>query len=525
MPLPRVSGTRIRGKRYSLNLAVPVELQPRYGRDRLTDAIGTADPNAAEDAVTLAKAKFIQEISELRNEAGLQELVDQLDDEQRAIYDKAGGLEGLVNAYKTSTVSLAFMAGDIPPHEGEITDFEEEMRNAEFDAAEKALTRHARREAKTLNALGQDVPVPGGNFETLEDIARAFVVDKGWTEQNRQSMSYTMRRWREYHGDLQLQALERSHLADFASAISQLPTSTSKDIRALPMRKAMAVAKSSGLATARFKVRQRMVNHLKSIMSWGINEGKIKLRNDPWAGFKLTKPKEAHSARRKRKVPSFTPSEVRSILDHSGKTFDKKLVDYWLPPIAAYTGARCEELGQLLVGDVSSSDGIWTLSITDEDEEQTVKNAHSVRMVPVPQKIIGMGFVDFVKRRRREGGRYLFLEEFHDMQRNVRIVEMSPDARGRVTSNYGHRFSRKVLQPLGIKKPRQNFHALRHSWTDAARRARIDKEIRRLIAGRLDGADPVEDGYGDEELLRAKLEALNKMEPFVTGEEIVGPKA
>lgn len=522
MTLPTVKGTRIRGNRYSLNLAVPILLQPKYGRDRLTDAIRTADPKAAGDAVTRAKARFLEELDELKNKAGLQELVDGLPAEQRRLYEEAGGIAGLLDEYKRSSMSLTFMAGDIPPHEGEITDLEEKFRNAEFDAAEEVLTHQARQEAKTLNALGQDVPVPGGDFETLQDVAVAFVEEKEWKEQNRQSMAYTMRRWHEFHGDIELTALERSHLADFASAVKHLPTSTSKEIRALPMRKAMAVAKSRTLATAGFKVRQRMVNHLKSVMNWGINEGKIKVQSDPWAGYNLTRPSEAHSARKKNKVPAFTTDEVSLILSHVAKTFDKEFVDYWLPPLGAYTGARCEELGQLLVGDVVLVEGIWAISITDEDKEQKVKNIHSVRMVPVPRTIIGMGFIEFVSRRKQEEGRYLFLEERTDRRKNVSISEMSPDVRGRVTPNYGHRFSRKVLQPLGIKKPRQNFHALRHSWTDAAKRARIDPEIRRLIAGRLDGEDWVEDGYTEEELLKAKLEALTTMEPFVTGAASVG---
>ena len=172
MGLPKVRGTRIRKNRYSLNLAVPVVLQPKYGRDRLTNAIGTADPKKAEEAVTRAKAKFLEELEGLRNHASLQELIAQLPEDQRALFDEAGGLEGLLKAYEASMMSLTFMAGDIPPDEGASTDLEVEKQNAMFDAAENVIRQWARKEAKTLNSLGQVVSVPGGDFETIEDVSK-----------------------------------------------------------------------------------------------------------------------------------------------------------------------------------------------------------------------------------------------------------------------------------------------------------------------------------------------------------------
>jgi hypothetical protein len=61
---------------------------------------------------------------------------------------------------------------------------------------------------------------------------------------------------------------------------------------------------------------------------------------------------------------------------------------------------------------------------------------------------------------------------------------------------------------------------MRHSWTDAARRAKIDPEIRRLIAGRLDDVDvksnAVESAYGGADLLQEKLDAMIAVTPYLT---------
>lgn len=70
---------------------------------------------------------------------------------------------------------------------------------------------------------------------------------------------------------------------------------------------------------------------------------------------------------------------------------------YWLPLLGLYTGARISELAQLHTGDVqhSEEDG-WTLTIEEDPEEgQRVKNAHSVRSVPLHPELFRLGFVDY----------------------------------------------------------------------------------------------------------------------------------
>jgi len=439
-------------------------------------------------------------------------LIASLPPEQRRLFDDAGGLEGLLNAYDASKVSLTFMEGDTPLDDA-TPDLEADLRDAEDAAARKILTDVARNEARALNHFGKNVAVPGGSFDTIADVADAFVEAKSWTVQNRESMAYTMRRWREFHGDLPLAALTREQLWAFDEAVRGLPKTNSKTIRRLPMKRAIAAAKREGLEVVGYKVRERMVQHLKAVMSWGMNKGLIILPADPWAGYKIDKPKTKNAAKKTAKVQPFTPQETALILKKAA-TFAPDTIDYWLPAIAAYTGARREEIGQLRVSDIVFIDGVPCINITDDDPAQKVKNQHSVRKVPVPPAVLAMGFVELVERRRQAGGKYLFLEVKGRTTKTT--SEMAPDARGRLTEVYGMRFNRKVLEDLGIKKGRQGIHAMRHSWTDAARRAGVDKEIRRMIAGRLEGEDSTEAAYGGADLIKEKLSALTAIEPFVT---------
>lgn len=113
----------------------------------------------------------------------------------------------------------------------------------------------------------------------------------------------------------------------------------------------------------------------------------------------------------------------------------------------------------------------------------------------------------------------LFLENFTNNRTKAKALqEVRLNERGRYTETYGERFSRYVRTPLKLTDEGLVFHSFRHSWTDAARRAKIDPEIRRLIAGRLDGEDATESGYGGADLLQDKLQAMISVIPFLTME-------
>ena len=204
------------------------------------------------------------------------------------------------------------------------------------------------------------------------------------------------------------------------------------------------------------------------------------------------------------------------ILDHCNDTFDRQSMDFWLPLIAAYTGARREEIGQLTVDNIRVVGNMRVMDITDLDPDQKIKNKHSLRSIRVPSPVLAAGFVEYVQGRKAAGAKFLFRRSFTDNKSKEKsLIELAPDKRGRLTEIYGRNFPRTVRKPLGLTEPGMVFHSIRHSWTDAARRAKVDPEIRRKIAGRMENEDPVEGGYGTDELLSDKLEALEAIAKHV----------
>jgi integrase len=89
---------------------------------------------------------------------------------------------------------------------------------------------------------------------------------------------------------------------------------------------------------------------------------------------------------------------------------------FWMPLLAAFTGARPGELCQLYAGDVFQAGGVAVIHVSDQGPEQRLKTQFSARDIPVHPKLIEFGFLDFVEMRLKEGGRYrpLFPELSYD---------------------------------------------------------------------------------------------------------------
>jgi integrase len=69
---------------------------------------------------------------------------------------------------------------------------------------------------------------------------------------------------------------------------------------------------------------------------------------------------------------------------------------YWLPILGSLTGARLNELCQLYKQDIYQIDGIWVLKIDDGFAGQKLKNNFSKRIIPIHNKIIELGFIDYL---------------------------------------------------------------------------------------------------------------------------------
>jgi hypothetical protein len=335
--LPKVPGTKIRGTTYHLNLAVPVELQAKYGGEQiLRRTLRTGDPREAERQVRAQRAEFDAAILKRRMRAERDRLIAALDPDDRALLAELGGPEGLLSELKNLRSQVAFELASQTPAWAAGTDpaeIEEETRATRVSAArERAATNaelsllnsEARRVKRLAKTLGEDPPpAPAYMQESafgLRDLAVSFADAKGWTVQNRQALTYTVRRWIELHGDLPLEKITRQQLGEFARAASKLPSA--RIPARLPMPEAIALAERDGLARIEEKTWIRLIDHLKAMLAWAQDNGHV--GQDPFAGYRLDRPKTKVAVRRQRKVKAFSPEQAFNIITYVEATFDKR---------------------------------------------------------------------------------------------------------------------------------------------------------------------------------------------------------
>ena len=137
----------------------------------------------------------------------------------------------------------------------------------------------------------------------------------------------------------------------------------------------------------------------------------------------------------------FIQDELKQILGDglAEESVDKNRPEiFWVTQIAAYSGARLNEICQLNASDIRQEDGIWVMSLLNDAEDKSIKTQSSNRIMPLHFHLIDMGLLDYVE----------------DV-RNSRAVKLFPNLKSETNTRYGSVISRwfsRYLKNLGIKK-------------------------------------------------------------------------
>jgi integrase len=101
-------------------------------------------------------------------------------------------------------------------------------------------------------------------------------------------------------------------------------------------------------------------------------------------------------------------------------------------------GTRLKEITQLTKNDIKEEDGYWYLDINKKNNK-TVKNNNSIRRVPIHDKLIELGFLDFVDN--KQNGLF-----------NI------------TNRDYSQYFRKKINTDTITKDPMKTLYSLRHNF-------------------------------------------------------------
>ncbi|MBZ9666951.1 site-specific integrase [Pseudomonas sp. LMG 31766] len=303
-----------------------------------------------------------------------------------------------------------------------------------------------------------------------------------------------VRRFHELYGDMEVRSITRSLVGDFRVALGKLPTK-GQGIRGLSAPQAIAKAEAEGLPKANLSTIYKQLNALRAILNFGVKRLEA-MDEEPVSASGILKTLAKAAARQETRTgedKSFTKADLRRMFGSplfrgewkpARADFGEAL--YWIPLLLAYTGARREEVAQLLVSDVvrCPDTGIWYATLRPDDDK-SVKGPTSRRRVPLHADLLELGFVRYVESLPKEGSVF------------PRLIEHSSNGLGH---GVGLAWGRYLRRELGMTVEAAPFHGFRHTFKTLCREVGVPKEVHDWLTGH--SAPGEGDGYGGKPLVR-----------------------
>jgi integrase len=148
-------------------------------------------------------------------------------------------------------------------------------------------------------------------------------------------------------------------------------------------------------------------------------------------------------------------------------------IRYWGPLLALFHGLRLAEVAGLEIRDIGEETDSPIILI--RSGQRQLKTAAAKRDIPLHPELVRLGFLKFVKARRKDAEPAALL-----------FVGEKAFARDQWGRGLGDWFA-KLVRSLGLQGRKLTFHSLRHDFRDALREAEVDAELADYLMGHARG--------------------------------------
>ncbi|EKN7941192.1 site-specific integrase [Escherichia coli] len=240
-----------------------------------------------------------------------------------------------------------------------------------------------------------------------------------------------------------VQTLKSSSYKDLSSSLNTVSRFLPEDMDLMSRSEWLAVRDAMLASEVRPSTINKLLTKAKMCLDYGLMNGQLEGRN-PIERMKLTK--DTDSKRR-----AFTDEELERLLvrveseyqftRHTAHTTSE--ARRWASLVSVVTGARSAEVCHLTKRDVVTLDnGLVCIDINEDGDGKSVKNKHSVRLVPLTDGACGLDLKSFLE-----------------------WVDMQPDEGplfGMTPSAYSSWFNSRVLTEALPDAENISLHSLRH---------------------------------------------------------------
>ncbi|WP_169072481.1 site-specific integrase [Escherichia coli] len=240
-----------------------------------------------------------------------------------------------------------------------------------------------------------------------------------------------------------VQTLKSSSYKDLSSSLNTVSRFLPEDMDLMSRSEWLAVRDAMLAAEVRPSTINKLLTKAKMCLDYGLMNGQLEGRN-PIERMKLTK--DIDSRRR-----AFTDEELERLLvrveseyqftRHTAHTTSE--ARRWASLVSVVTGARSAEVCHLTKRDIVTLDNVLVcIDINEDGDGKSVKNKHSVRLVPLTDGACGLDLKSFLE-----------------------WVDMQPDEGplfGMTPSAYSSWFNSRVLTEALPDAENVSLHSLRH---------------------------------------------------------------
>lgn len=323
----------------------------------------------------------------------------------------------------------------------------------------------------------------------LDDLERARLAAKTVLESR-----HTLRIFAEVVGEgVRVAALTQDHVRAFFKVVSRWPANASKR-KPYKGKSALEVVKLAEAnnepepsAHTLMKHQQRLSVFLGSLVSAGL------LKSSPLAGVRaIATPDEQDTGE------AFTDAELALIFGPEFAPWAAKYPHrWWGTMLGLFSGARVNEVAQLLIKDVETVDDVPGFFVRKKSKTQALKNKNSRRFIPLAKPVLAAGFLDYVEEVRTAGHERLF-----------------PNLPNSTGLGFGRQLSRQFsdyIKRLGITSKGQGFHGFRHTFASKLDEAGATESAIGALTGHKGGQSVLTRHYIDRGSLRDRVATLAKL--------------
>jgi integrase len=204
-------------------------------------------------------------------------------------------------------------------------------------------------------------------------------------------------------GDRPIQEVKKGDCIKFRDTLARFPRRTPDTLRGKPIADMLKTleAKRGGYTRVTKNTVNYALDDLRHFFAWAIKHDLFEGKN-PVDGI-------AYEGTRQESYEPFTDGDLVRMFTNTkflAQRTGRHPARYWLILCLAYSGARREELAQLLVSDIKQDqEGVWYFDITPDEERGTrVKNEASRRRTPLHSHLIQSGFLSYVEQVKKTHG-------------------------------------------------------------------------------------------------------------------------